>query len=389
MTMYSFPFPVRAEYPSANPQFNGAKLTAERVFLVHCGYAEQLALRMMGKYYIVSDEETYTTPVLPAPWPKWENEIDQLLPNLPYSSNCIVSARLNMVARSFSIEPVSGCCFNAYSVDRTEDLQDTIANPTTVSQLERNFPVTAGETSADPYTVSTNADDDCICRVRIQYEERPWDCAWPEVNILQNTAIAVERNASYEMYTLPNRNLEWKNLQAPDRFLKGDSYAVQIVPKCDITVYWFNVPVAKMCEIESHLATFRGKVNEHNFEMLAECICESEDGENCNSAAESGNQWNSCVFEPETLLFVDWSEDLNARTRGFHKMNTTTLKLHFKQKRVARDSVAEPIAGWNHLFIDRDGANDFISGWQRVIKKVGGIEQDLFMKTDFDLIMNP
>ena len=387
MGMYSFPFTVRAEYPSGNPQYNGSKVTAERVFLVHCGYAEQLALRLLGKYYLVSDDETYTTPILPAPWPKWENQIAPGTPDLPYSNNCTVSARLNMVARTFSIEPVTGCCFNATSQDREEDLLDTIENPTYVSELERNFLVEAGALPGDPYLVATEGE--CYCRVRVQYEERPWDCAYPEVAIMPNTAIAVERNASYEMYTLPNRNLEWKNLQAPDRFLKGDSYAVQIVPKCDITVYWFNVPVAKMCEIEAHLAMYRGKVNEHNFEMLAECLCEAEDGQSCDDADNSGSPWNACVFEPETLLFVDWSEDLNARTRGFHKMNTTTLKLHFKQKRVARDSVAEPIAGWNHLFIDRDGANDFISGWQRVVKKVGGIEQDLFMKTDFDLIMNP
>ena len=375
MSMYSFPFTVRAEYP------------AERVFLVHCGYAEQLALRLLGKYYIVSTDETHTTPILPAPWPKWEREIAPGNPNLPYSSNCIVSSRLNMVARTFSVEPLSGCCFNATSVDRTEDLQDTISDPTLMSQMERNFAVEAGDLADDPYVVAGT--DECLCRVRVQYEERPWDCAYPEVAIMPNTAIAVERNASYEMYTLPSRNLEWKNLPAPDRFLKGDSYAVQIVPKCDITVYWFNVPVAKMCEIEAHLATYRGKVNEHNFEMLAECLCEAEDGESCDDADNSGSLWNGCVFEPETLLFLDWSEDLSARTRGFHKMNTTTLKLHFKQKRVARDSIAEPIAGWNHLFIDRDGANDFISGWQRVIKRVGGIEQDLFMKTDFDAIMNP
>lgn len=386
MTMYTFPFTVRAEFPSGNPQYNGSKVSGERVFLVHCGYAEQLALRMLGKYYLVSDAETYTTPVLPAPWPKWDSEVGPLDPNLPYSSNCIISARLNMIARSFTIEPISGCCFNANSVSRTGDLQNTIENPTTVSELERNFAAEEySEESAVPYKVAE--DGECYCRVRIQYEERPWDCAWPDVDILENTAIAVERQAGYELYTLPNRNLEWKNIPGNARFLKGDSYAVQEIPKADITVYWFNVPVARMCEIESHLKQFRGKVNESNFVLLAECLCESEDADGCNTAGNSESPWNSCAFEPETLMFLDWSEDLQSRTRGFHRMNTTTLKLHFKQKRIERDDAAEAIAGWNHLYLDQDGAGP--SGWQRVIKKVMSVEQDLFQKADFDLIFNP
>jgi hypothetical protein len=73
--------------------------------------------------------------------------------------------------------------------------------------------------------------------------------------------------------------------------------------------------------------------------------------------------------------------------------NTTTLKLHFKQKRIfvpanTSNSVSDDdvpyIAGWNHLFLDRETGADV---WMRVQLESTG--EDLFPTISFNTIMYP
>jgi hypothetical protein len=107
------------------------------------------------------------------------------------------------------------------------------------------------------------------------------------------------------------------------------------------------------------------------------------------------------LYEPETILFVDWQEDRSYRTDAFGgnypdiNMNTTTLKLFFKQKRVeiefgssgSNASVSDDdsgIAGWNHLFTDNDIEQNT---WMRVVVK--STQQPIFPLRAFSDIFYP
>jgi hypothetical protein len=107
-------------------------------------------------------------------------------------------------------------------------------------------------------------------------------------------------------------------------------------------------------------------------------------------------------------MFVDFQEDRAKRTDCFGgmavsnqwNMNTTTLKLFFKQKRVERETPTASYSdsddcpdgndlayGWNHLFLDR--APELGGGqWARVAIS-GGTEDPVFPLKSFSNIMYP
>lgn len=373
MSMYAISdsFDVRVASPSGWLTYESGHARTERQFLMSCINAEEFALRQIGKFFVAGQFES---PVLPAPFP-FDYQTDG-----PRKYG-----RLNMVARGFRIEPVCETCFNNDN-GRGDDL---IGDPVDIDIMEKYFWQAGHANEAE--------NPDCVCRVYITYEENPCDCTtydtvegvWvthPE--ILENTCIAVERNPAYELFTLPNTNLVWSALPAgPDRQLKADSYAFQLIPKADIIVYWHNIPTVSLCKIETHLQEFRQTVN--NADWGGVLLCDDE-------ASESFAEGLHCQnYEAETILFLDWQEDRSLRTDAFGglntgmEMNTTTLKLFFKQKRVV-DPFTQNIVGWNHLFLDRSDENPANDQWSRVkIDKGDGNEADLFTLKSFTDIMNP
>lgn len=380
MTMANeYLYKVQAVAPSNRLQYAGSGVATERNFIVACAYAQDFALRMLGKLYV---PDVYDTPELPAKYP-----IGSVFDNPE-----VYTSRVKMRAATFSIEPFSECCFTGvYQLEREGEDDTTISkditDPEFLLELERNFPIELQEGGSGNYLIGGTCA--CLCKVTIGYVEQPWDCAYPDVDVLANTALSIERTAGYEMFTLPNRNLRWENvdIDPPDNMLKGDTYATVIIPKTDITVTWHNVPVKRLCEIEAHLTKFRGCVNKCDFTLLSQCLCDATDtpAESCDEQTVS-----ACQFEAETILFVDWSEDKQARTRGFYKMDTTSLTLHFKQKRVEIDSYPDsPVAGWNHLYLDRSGDSVAIEPWQRVIVVRGdNFTEPLFKLKNFNNIFN-
>jgi len=188
------------------------------------------------------------------------------------------------------------------------------------------------------------------------------------------------------MVTIPSANLVWTDMPSSTetervrRQLRSDSYAYRIIPKADIIVSWNNVPVRNLCAIEHHLRDFRGAVNDQSWGDVLQCDAAPTDSAACGCGQ----------YEPETILFVDFQEDRSKRTDAFggnylvasdtaNNMNTTTLKLIFKQKRVERltptasysDSDDCPddndeAYGWNHLMFDRDSDDTFGAEWMRV-----------------------
>jgi hypothetical protein len=81
-------------------------------------------------------------------------------------------------------------------------------------------------------------------------------------------------------------------------------------------------------------------------------------------------------------------------------MNTTTLKLIFKQKRIERPSPTASYSdtnpcpdnddeayGWNHLFLDREGPVDGTGDWMRVVVEATG--EPLFELKNFVDIFYP
>ena len=371
---YGYPYKIQSVAPSNLPQYQGGRLSTERAFLVQCGYAQDFALRMMGKLYVPQEFET---PQLPAPYP-----IGSF-----FTPSNIYTSRLKMVAAGFRVESYGECCFTGKYEVRDPETDEYVErayidDATSLLQSERYFPIEINESSE----LIVSDDCKCICKVVINYDEKPWDCAFPDVDVLEHTALSIERSAGYEMFTLPNRNLMWADIVASeetDSQLKGDTYASVIIPKTDITVTWHNVPVKRLCEIEAHLTKYRGTVNGCAFTLLSECLCAGTDtpDESCDSSIT-----DTCKFEAETILFVDWSEDKQARTRGFYKMNTTSLVLHFKQKRIEMDS---GVAGWNHLYLDRSGTGIAPGPWQRVVVKRGdNWTEPLFKLKNFSNIFN-
>jgi hypothetical protein len=391
MTMYNFysvgdgAYTVEAINPSGLISAPSGKPQGERSFKVPSKHAHTFALRMMGKYRGDGVTEDYSYPVMPIHWPIRNP-----------ASSTEYETYFDLRAVGFKIDPLDEACFNLMNVDTGNPR--VIQDPASAVTLERYwFPTPSG---GDPDENPGNLSESCECysKVTIFYEESPCDC-WRDVEdvlspdyywaeLLENTCVSVEKNASYELYTLPNRNLVWKDLPAgPDRLLKGDSYAYKIIPKADITVNWHYVPVSALCEIQAHLAEYRGYVNEELWGKFLSCEFETFS----DSGSDSGS---ACDYEPETLLFVDYDEDRSKRTQGYIGMNTTTLKLHFKQKRVIVTPAADPlpaeVVGWNHLFCDRGKGDTTFSEWQRVVVEIGGGSQtDLFPIRPFANLLKP
>lgn len=376
MSMYDdYTFIVNAVHPSAHLTYQSHHASTSRKFKTPCQNAEEFALRQLGKFYDQTDTDT---PRLPAPYPFTEGGATDY-------------GQMALVATGFSIEPVSGACFNTSWGTPTKNNIDT---PTSINQLERYW--YENPDSDDP------ADECCECIATITYEENPCDCMtydgetglWSVHEfILPNTCASVERNPSYEMFTLPNGNLIWSDLPAnTNRQLKQDSFAYKVIPKADIIVSWHNVPVNKMCQIESHLRSFRGCVN--NAIWGAQL--------SCDHVSEGSGVAGCSYYEPETILFIDYQEDRQFHTDAFGGMrqdgpasnrNTTTLKLMFKQKRIVvpantsdsdTTNDTEEIVGWNHLFMDREVGVD---SWMRV--QVESTGEDLFPTASFNTIMYP
>lgn len=383
MSMYNdLDFTVEPIEPSGLISYQSNHATSQRVFKVLAEYAEEFALRVLGKYYKAS--EGYFSPILPAPFPMNDGASARF-------------GRITMVATGFNIEPLSKCCFQLATVgEESGDFSSVISDPTDFDQMERYFGRHEGSDNSD-----------CFSKVTIFYEENPCDCcfwnsttkSWESHSeILPNTCISTERNPAYEMFTLPNAALVWKNVldgQGQQVQLKADSYAYKIIPKSDIIVHWHNVPVLYLCQIESHLRDFRGKVNQE--EWGESILCNWNDITN----SPSDDRIDCEYYEPETILFIDFQEDRSKRTDAFGgnivdvNMNTTTLKLHFKQKRVEMEfgasgsdvSVSDDdtgIAGWNHLFYDSDTEP---GAWRRVVVKAD--QTPIFKLRAFSDIMYP
>jgi len=402
--MYNdYTFTVEAIKPSGLLRYQSGHATSARQFLVPCKHAEEFALRQIGKYLEIDLDDidlpaVYKTPVLPAPFPQ-------------DTSGILGYGQLDLIASGFTIDPVSECCFSVRYLDEEfpGERLDNISDPTSIKQMEKYFYTVTEESGQDADDLAEQ-NSDCQCMVTITYEENPCDCAffnettgsW-DVNeaILPNTCISVERNPAYEMFTLPNAALIWKDLPGgtPDldskRRLAADSYAYKLIPKADIIVSWHNVPVKYLCAIENHLKRFRGCVNDLPWGASLHCDADPELPGACGCGQ----------YEPETILFVDYQEDRSQRTDCFGvsqewNMNTTTLKLFFKQKQIERPTPTASYSdsddcpddndlayGWNHLFLDRT-TEEGGGQWSRVAI-AGGDEKPLFTLKSFDDIMVP
>lgn len=331
MSMFDeYNFEVEAVNPSGIVSVSDGKVSATRKFAVRSENAEELGLRLLGKYY---QNGVYDLPVLPAKYP---------------------SQRFSLVAKSFDIEQLSVCKFVLPDgLVFITDLEDEV-------QLEQYL---TGENSTDSHAVVT-----------VQYSEPDWDCDGVE-GIEAETALSLEINPAYEMFTLPNRTLIWDPVVEGDREFKGDSYAYKIIPKSDVIVSWHNIPVSQVEVVLNGLKEYRGTVNDAAWGGLIFCMASGS-----SSDDEGGN-----IFEPETLMFIDVEEDRSKRTTGFRgsawTMDTTTLKLHFKEKDIFE---GEEHYGWNHLFLD-NSANGAPAGslWTRVFKKNGNVESLLFTPMSF------
>jgi hypothetical protein len=396
--MYNdYDFPVEEMLPSIMPSFSSGKVTATRTFSVPCEKAEEFVLRMIGKFYDIDADPEIYIPQIPAPYP-----FD--------GTGALTYGQINLIATSFSIEPLSECCFtsNHYRGQDEVTVYTEISDPTSIEQQAHFFRQIGLENGEDTY--------DCRCKVTIGYSENPCDCLafnnstklW-EVNeyVLPGTCLSVERNPAYEMLTLPNGNLIWKDLPSSTedeqiaRQLKSDSYAYKIIPKADIIVHWHNVPVRNMCAIENHLREFRGTVNSQSWGDVLQCDAEPEDYTACGCGQ----------YEPETIMFIDYQEDRSQRTDAFggfsssgdfsaKNMNTTTLKLIFKQKRIEIPNSAtyydnndcpddnDEAYGWNHLFFDRNTEDDSPGEWMRVAVD-NATEDPLFPLKNFVDIFYP
>ena len=391
----NLPFCVEAVHPSGIPQYSGGKMTATRQFVVACNRAEELGLRALGKWRGANSTISYSTPQLPARYP-----YSPLSVAVPGAFPDLRPWPFNMVAVGFSITPKSECCFNNdwYTREEQQYHSNYIVDLENKDQAERYYSVVWDDdgNGGSGGNEALMTDTSCKCVVTVQYEEPPWDCTGPDqnsatanVDILENTAISVEKNSSYELYTLPNRNLIWADYSGADQQLKGDSYATIYVPTADIVVDWYNIPVARLCEIESHLAKFRNHVNCVPFTLLSECLCISSEEESCNGSDTSETQ---CQFEAETVLFLDWDEIKEHRTRGFRLMDTTTLRLNFKQKRIINSAPNDPtpeIVGHNHLYLDSNSENIAEGGWRRVERKHPGGNQPLYYRKNFNNMFDP
>lgn len=403
MSMYNdYDFDVIAVDPSGLLNYQSGRATSSLKFKMSCEHAEEFALRQMGKFWT----EAAPAPVLPVPFP-----FDG------FDGQPRKHGRMNLVASGFSIEPLSAACFG----QNLGAEREIVGDPAEILTMAMYFtPTPIEDDPEDPFDPSVN--DCCECIVTLTYEENPCDCCGYDQNeqsqtyrqwvvdeyILPGTCLSVERNPAYEMLTLPNGNLVWKDLpkatedEQRARQLKADSYAYKIIPKADIIVSWHNVPVRNICAIENHLRNFRGTVNSQSWGDVLQCDAEPEDSAACGCGQ----------YEPETIMFVDYQEDRSKRTDAFggnylnagdptNNMNTTTLKLIFKQKRIERPtptasySDTDPCPdnddeayGWNHLFFDRNTEDDSPGEWLRVAVD-NATEDPLFPLKNFVDIFYP
>jgi len=369
----SYTFDVDAMPSPQLPQYSGGRVTASRVFRVPCQYAEEFALRQIGKYH---GNGLFSLPQLPAKYPT----------DL-YAETAPPYRQLNLVATSFSISQISTGNFNSHYMtpEQGDRLVSCIKDPESPVQMEKNFnyQFVYDDEQMDPPQIEESSQCECIATVQIDYEQPPWHCTGPtsevdepSIDIMPETAISIEKTPGYELYTLPNRTLQWKNLTTGDRALQGNSYATILIPKRDITIDWYNVPISKLCKIEERLNDLRGTVNDEEFSLLNSCLCLEANEEEC------GGSEPVCGFEKDTLMFVDWSEERQFRTTAFRKMNTTMLRLQFKQKRVYAGGDPEYV-GWNHLFCDRFTDSVEFPAWQEVEVKLGSGTQPLYIRKNF------
>ncbi len=403
MSMYSdYEFDVIAVAPSGLLTFQSGRVTSSMKYEMSCENAEEFALRQIGKFWTT----TQKSPILPAPFP-FDGSADQSRK----------FGRMNLVATSFTIEPHSEKCFGQnLAIDRK-----FVGDPADIDSMALYFtPTPAEEDPEDPFDTSVN--NCCKCVVTINYEENPCDCCGYDQNVLSETyrqwvthdellpgtCISSERNPSYEMLTLPTGNLVWKDLPSTTedeqvaRQLKSDSYAYKIIPKADIIIHWHNVPVRHLCAIENHLRGFRGTVNDLAWGDVL----------NCDAAPVSPSACGCGQYEPETIMFIDFQEDRSRRTDAFggnyilasdptNNMNTTTLKLIFKQKRIEKPTPTASYSdsddcpddndeayGWNHLFFDRNTEDDSPGEWMRVAID-NEAEDPLFKLRSFSDIFYP
>jgi hypothetical protein len=376
MSMYNdYDFDVIAIDPSGFLNYQSGKASSSLKFKMSCEHAEEFALRQMGKFWT----EAAPSPVLPVPFP-----FDGL------DGQARKYGRMNLVASGFSIEPLSAACFG----NNLGEGREIISDPADIDTMALYF-------TPSPAPEEEQPDNSCCeCVVTLTYEENPCDCCGYDQNslsetyrqwvahdeILPGTCVSVERNPAYEMVTLPSANLVWKDLpnstvdEQARRQLRSDSYAYRIIPKADIIVSWHNVPVRNLCAIENHLKPFRGTVNDLAWGDVLQCDADPVAPTACGCAQ----------YEPETIMFVDFQEDRSKRTDAFggnylysgdpiNNMNTTTLKLIFKQKRVEKKTPTASYSdsndcpddndeayGWNHLMFDRDSDDAFGAEWMRV-----------------------
>lgn len=347
---------LKAAHPSGLVTVSNGKPQATRKFILKCKYANEIGLRMIGKYF---DEEVsaHQVPWLPASFPQ---EIGGL-GGLHYQ----------MYVTGYTITPFDEACFTGrYNNEGSDTAIYIITDPEEPNQMERYFPIdgvdtpTVEEPDLEPDLTGTC---DCNCILTVQYGELPFDFTWEcSENLMQHTAITVEKNSGYEMFTLPRRNLRWDGIAGVDGQLKSESNATVIIPKSDIVVTWHNIPTFMLATIENILAGYRGRVNSLAFNFG--CTTENP---------RSG-------YAPETLLFIDWDEDRSRRTFSFPGMDTTSLKLMFKEKSVIDGASTY---GWNHFLRDR-GDSTTPAVWHRVkIDSTGVDPVDLYPTTDFTNIM--
>lgn len=334
------------------PRYQSGLMSATRRFKVPARYAEEFAFRMLGRYYQAG---VYESPELPVEYPWDDNPGDFREPST-----------IRMVAQGFSIDPVSAACFTSiHYIGETENTENFIRDPSKLAEMERYYAIEEIE--------DRMPSDYACCEtiVTIQYASPKWTCKASDLTgVLANTAIRVRRKSGYEMFTLPNRSLVWHALpDSVDSTLKGDANAAIIIPKSDITIEWYNIPVTMMCALASHLDSFRGTVNQSAFGDSIDC--ESD-------IVETGSDPVSCsTMEAETLLFIDWEEIDEERTNTFRFMDTTAIRIHIKQRRIV-DPVDDAVKGWNHFFFDRTRGDTPTNRWERVKVLNSGGKEDLF-----------
>jgi hypothetical protein len=374
--------------PSNLPSVSGLNASAQRQFKVPCQWAQDFGLRALGKLYKPADPPGFILPQLPSQYP--------LTSFAPLDESYPQTLRLRAVG--YRIRPASDYCFNDEIFD--DETSTVISGKLTrlddTDQIAKYWKFS--DTLPEGGNPVAKEDSCCECMVEVDYQEQWWHCLWSEaVGIsldpeppqsridaqewLDETAFKVDRVSSYELYTRPTRPLIWDGKSGANERLGPDSHAVTIIPSSEITIEWHNIPVSVLCEMEAHLNQFRQKVNCSEVTFFRDCTCAQSAGEgvDCSSAQ------TACQYEPETLLFLDYSEDKNRRTSQFGPMDTTTLVLTFKHKRIR--TASDVIVGHNHLLYDKTTANED-DDWKRVKVQLGIGSSDLFIAADLNKIFS-